>query len=382
MPRRKTLTQNQIAKLPRKAKRYTLSDPVQPGLILRIPPNGPIGYSAVAWRGGKQSWQAVGTTATISLDEARALARDLCRKIQTGLPRTTTPLQSVAAIADLWFKLRVEGESYRTAPECKRIIERYLKPHIGDRIFTDVRRSEVASLLDLLAEKHGKAQADQALKVLSAIGHWYESRDDEYRSPLIRGMRRSPATPRERILGDDELRVVWQLANASGPYGAFLKLALLTAQRRAKLTDLRWDQVDGHGVWHIPRSPREKQTAGDLKLPPLALEVLYSQPHLVGDNRVFRRPNNRAIDHFRDAAGLPHWTVHDLRRTARSLMSRAGVQTEVAELTLGHSIQGIRKVYDRHSFFEEKGQALARLSTLIERIVDPPVSNVIALGGV
>ena len=66
MPRRQTLTQNHLAKLPRRAKRYYMADPVQQGLILRIPPQGPIGYSAVAWRGGKQSWMAVGSTATIS----------------------------------------------------------------------------------------------------------------------------------------------------------------------------------------------------------------------------------------------------------------------------------------------------------------------------
>jgi integrase len=380
MPRRKTLTQNQLVKLPRKTKRYYMADPVQQGLILRIPPQGPIGYSAVAWRGGKQTWQAVGTTATVSLEEARALARDVCRKIQTGLPRTVTPLHSVAAVCDRWFELKAQGEGYRTAPERQRIIEKYIKPHLGSRIFIDLRRSDIADLLDLLADKHGKAQADQVLKTLSAVSHWYESRDDDYRSPLTRGMRRSPATQRERVLGDEEVRTVWRLASESGRYGALLKLALLTAQRRAKLTALSWDQIDASGVWHIPRAPREKQTAGDLKLPPLALDIIYSQPRLVGDSRVFRRPNDLAIANFRRATGLPHWTIHDLRRTARSLMSRAGVQTEISELVLGHSIKGIQKVYDRHSYFEEKGAALSNLAALIERFVSPPTANVVALG--
>jgi integrase len=238
-----------------------------------------------------------------------------------------------------------------------------------------MRRSDIADLLDLLAEKHGKAQADQVLKTLSAVSHWYESRDDEYRSPLTRGMRRSPATQRERVLGDDEIRVVWKMASESGAYGAFLKLSLLLAQRRTKLAGMRWEQIDANGVWHIPREAREKQTASDLKLPPLALEIVHSQPHLVGDSRVFRRPNDTTIANFRRATGLPHWTIHDLRRSARSLMSRAGVQTEISELVLGHSIKGIQKVYDRHSYFEEKAQALAKLAALIERfLLRPPTS--------
>src|SRR5262249_2271370 len=133
------------------------------------------------------------------------------------------------------------------------------------------------------------------------------------------------------------------------------------------------------GVWHIPRALREKQTAGDLKLPPLALDVAYSQPRLASDNRIFRWPQVRTINDFRETAGLPHWTIHDLRRTARSLMSRAGVETEMSEMVLGHALQGVRKVYDWHEYFDEKGQALAKLAALVERILHP-AANVVTLG--
>jgi integrase len=379
MPRRKVLTANQIAKLPRKAKRYILADPEVRGLYLRVPPDGPISYAAVAWYQGKQTWQTLGTSSTLSLDEARALARDACRKIQGGLPHTITPLRTVTTVADMWLKLKVEADGYRTGFERKRIVEKYLKPHLGGRVFTDLRRSEIADLLDLLAERHGKAQADQVLKVLSAICRWYERRDDNYRSPIVSGMRRSAPTQRERILDDSEIRTVWKLADANGSYGAFIKFALLTGQRRAKLVALTWDQIDSGGTWRIPKAAREKQTAGDLKLPALALDIVCSQPRLVSDNRVFRWPHARMVDDFRKAAGLPHWQTHDLRRTARSLMSRAGVQTEISEMVLGHALQGVRKTYDRHEYFDEKAQALAKLAALIERIVNPS-DNVTLLG--
>jgi integrase len=377
--RRKTLTPNQLERLPRRAKRYYLADPVQQGLVLRIPPQGPIGYSAVAWRGGKQTWKAVGTTATVSLDEARALARDVCRKIVGGQPLTATPLRSVGAVADLWLKLKVDADGYRTAKERRRIVDRYIRPHIGGLIFTDLRRSQVADLLDVLSERHGKAQADAVLTVLSAVCRWYERRDDEYRSPIVAGMSPAPATQRERVLGDDEIRTLWRVADASGACGAFLKLALLTGQRRDKLQTLRWEDIGADGVWRMRREPREKQAGGDLKLPPLALEIIYSQPRLVSDPRVFRQLDSRADARFRKAAGLPHWTVHDLRRTARSLMSRAGVQTEISERVLGHALQGVRKTYDRHEYFEEKSAALIRLAVLVERIINPS-DSVVMLG--
>ena len=69
--------------------------------------------------------------------------------------------------------------------------------------------------------------------------------------------------------------------------------------------------------------------------------------------------------------GVAPWVIHDLRRTARSLMSRAGVSSEHAERVMGHAIVGVEGVYDRHSYRDEKADALGRLATLIDGIVSP-----------
>jgi integrase len=68
---------------------------------------------------------------------------------------------------------------------------------------------------------------------------------------------------------------------------------------------------------------------------------------------------------------IPNWTLHDLRRTARSLMSRAGVPTDHAERVLGHVIGGVRGIYDRHEYRDEKADALAKLAVQINRILHP-----------
>ena len=78
---------------------------------------------------------------------------------------------------------------------------------------------------------------------------------------------------------------------------------------------------------------------------------------------------------------MPHWVTHDLRRTARSLMSRAGVRPDIAERVLGHAIPGVEGVYDRHSYNAEKADALEKLATLVAAAVNPPAStNVVQLG--
>jgi hypothetical protein len=75
---------------------------------------------------------------------------------------------------------------------------------------------------------------------------------------------------------------------------------------------------------------------------------------------------------------LPRWTLHDLRRTARSLMSRAGVPSDHAERCLGHVLPGIRGTYDRHEYLAEKRRAFDALAAQIDRVVNP-AKNVVSL---
>ena len=78
-------------------------------------------------------------------------------------------------------------------------------------------------------------------------------------------------------------------------------------------------------------------------------------------------------------ADMPRWTLHDLRRTARSLMSRAGVSRDHAERVLGHRIAGVEGTYDRHSYVDEKAAVLDMLAKLIDQIINPPdKTNVVA----
>ena len=83
----------------------------------------------------------------------------------------------------------------------------------------------------------------------------------------------------------------------------------------------------------------------------------------------------RSLD---EASGVCEWVLHDLRRTARSLMSRAGVNSDHAERCLGHVLSGVRGVYDRHQYLNEMRHAFEALAAQIERIVSP-VPNVVSL---
>src|SRR5262249_42743083 len=136
---------------------------------------------------------------------------------------------------------------------------------------------------------------------------------------------------RSRILSDDELRLVWKAAEANGTYGAFIRVLLLTAQRREKVAQLRWDDLHGN-IWVIKTKPREKGNAGELVLPQVALDIINAQPRFEGNPHVFggrgsspMHDGNRKQLFDAKLPPMPNWVLHDLRRTARSLMSRAGV---------------------------------------------------------
>jgi integrase len=390
--RRRGLTDKMVAALPRKAKRYILTDPEMRGHYVRVPPHGPVVFAAVARDPyGQQIWATLGSAAELTIDQARERAREAMRRIKEGKAAFEPPPvkpESVAMVADNWLQRHVDKNKLRTADELRRIIERYVLPYWADRNFVELRRSDIAALLDAIEDKHGARTADVVLATLRSIASWVQSRDDFYSPPFARGMRRvsKQQHQRSRILDDNELGKIWHAANDVERIGPLVQLLLLTAQRREKLLTLRWDDIDGAGVWTISTEEREKGNPGKLQLPKLALNIIQVQPRFVGNSHVFAGQGakpwlvNTKFKRRLDAqSGVTGWRLHDLRRTARSLMSRAGVQSEHAERVLGHVIGGVEGIYDRHSYDAEKAEALRKLAALIERIVNATAENVVAL---
>jgi integrase len=191
---------------------------------------------------------------------------------------------------------------------------------------------------------------------------------------------------RARILSDDELRRVWMTANETeGPFPVFVRFLLLTAARRGEVAGMTWNELDGSD-WVLPAS--RNKTKVDLLRPlsKAARALLAGLPRMQDCTLVFTTDGKRPLGGFSKfktafdkQCGVTDWTLHDLRRTARSLMSRAGCNADHAERCLGHVIVGVRGVYDRHEFRAEKLQAFEALATLIGRVVAGQDANVLQL---
>jgi integrase len=389
----KTLSDKGVAALKPRTARYAVPDPELRGLYIRVQPTGSKSFAAVTvGPSGKQIWTTIGRADAMSINEARTNARNVLTRVRQGLPADEAKPRELTfkEVADLWLQRHVRRNGLRSEPEITRQLRMNIFPAWAARPFLGIRRSDIAALLDHVEDTHGARQADYVLAITRSIMNFHALRDDDYTPPVARGMRRqSPcAHARARILGDDELRVIWSTAETDGTFGALVRLCLLTAQRRSKILRIRWDDVTPAGEWVISTEAREKGNPGKLRLPEAAVAIIRAQPRTSNPYVLAGRWDGpfrglaRAKTRFDGKLpAMPPWTLHDLRRTARSLMSRAGVLPDIAERVLGHVVGGtVQQTYDRHTYTREKADALMRLAALIQEIVEPR-PNVVPLRG-
>ncbi len=384
------------------AKRQVIFDEATTGLALIVSPKGKKSFSIVARTpGGKQVWKSIGEPGKMSIVAARAKARIGVDRIRAGeaevFPeeKPPAPVETFKTVAERFVARWVDkggkkqdGVPLRSKREIVRHFKKYVYPKWGEKPFLSIRRGVVTALMDEMVDNNGAVQGDRVLATLAKLFNWYRQYDEDYVSPIIPEMKRSGShisRARHRILADDEIRAVWTGCGEIGTFGAFVRVSLLTGQRRAKVAAMRWEDISD-GVWTIPAEDREKVNAGSLKLPQPALDLIAAQPKINGNPFVFAGRGKRAFNSFSDGkedlqakAPIAPWVTHDLRRTAKSLMARAGVRPDISERTLGHVIAGVEGVYDRHGYAEEKAEALRALAALVERILQGGGNNVVQL---
>jgi integrase len=296
--------------------------------------------------------------------------------------------------------LKRDGAKLRSKGERERILKKYLYPTLGARPMDSIKRSEIIKLLDRIADDHGPVMADHALAMLRRVMSWHAVRDDDFKSPIIKGMARTSIKERarSRTLDDDELRAIWRTAEAlATPYARLLQFILMTATRLREAAHMKRAEINAGGIeWTIPKERHKSKKDFLCPLSTAAQDVLAKTPRIGRKGWVFTNDGEHAVGGFSKfkrgfdklvlaelqkhdpKADLPRWTVHDLRRTARSLMSRAGVPPRHAEMALGHVVPGVEGTYDRHTYFDEKRAAFEALAAQIERILNPQ-ANVVAL---
>jgi integrase len=356
-------------------------DSTLPSFGLMVTKAGHRSY-VLQYRNGGQTSRRITLPSVLNLDAARREARKLLGEVARGQDpalerRKASNPNTLRAVAERY--LEREGRKLRSAARRKADLERLVYPVIGNRPIEDIKRSDINALLDTVEDERGAAMADSILATLRRVCGWHAIRDDRYLPPFVRGMARRTKEERERdrTLTDDELRRVWKAAESfPGPWGVYIRFLLLTACRRTEAAAMTWDEISEDGVWTIPAKRVKTGVETALPLSKAALKLLAEIPRIKDCPYVFTATGRGPITNFSFsklqldmASGVKGWRLHDLRRTARSLMSRAGVNADIAERCLGHVIPGVRGVYDRHKYIAEMRKAFDALAKEIAAVV-------------
>jgi integrase len=365
-----------------------------PGLYMRVSSGGTKAWRVVFYpkgQKGRARTQGLKRYPIYGLAQARTEAKKFLADPDAAMREQLE--DTFQTVWELYLKLKIRGEGLRSEKQVVRMINHHVLPDWKHKRMIDLRRGDVTRLLDKIHDRSTAKQADAVLVVLRKIMNFFQSRNDNYISPIVAGMTRTKKTSRKRILTDEEIRTLWTVTASIPKYGPLVRVVLLTAQRREKIATMKRSDIKG-SVWTIATERREKPNAELITLPAIALDIINSQPRLNSTDYVF--PAGRGLGPFNGFApsfadlkeqmretlpDMPDFVLHDLRRTARSLMSRAGVRPDIAERCLGHTVgSSVEQTYDRHSYEMEKAKAFEMLATLITSILNPSTSaNVVSL---
>jgi integrase len=347
---------------------------------------------------------AEGELPALSVSEARQKASAAAVRVQRGgdpiferKRKAARAKNTVNTLLDAFVADHVSG--LRSGDQVERAFNVYVRPRIGTKSIYDLKRSDMTSMLNDIKERHGPVMADRVLAYVRKAFNWQMVQDDEFKSPIVRGMAKTKPgeRSRKRVLADDEIRDLWAaLEKFAGPscYPRYVKSLLLAMTRRNESSEMHADEIEGD-LWTIPAERYKNKRDHVIPITPALRSLIGEKPKdYVFSTTDGEKPFgglsrckdelNRIIAGIRKAEGRPamkQWQLHDLRRTGRSLMSRAKVDSDHSERCMGHVIGGVRETYDRYEYLEEKRAAFEKLAGLLATILNPPADNVVALRG-
>lgn len=419
MTERMKLTRERIRRIEPPAKgEKTVWDTEVHGLGIRCLASGVKSY-IVSYSAGLRTGKGRGTgpaprritldkVGAVRLEDAREAAMDIRGRVMKGadpvVERRAQRLQERREMVTLGVALdRYDADQQRRNVSDKRNVQstlrRHLLGHIGDVPLADLDRRSVVEAIEAL-EVRGLPGAAKSLRGhASTFLRWCADRGLIPVNPL-QGYRAQRATRAERIaqpgriLSDDEIARVWVACGAervNPSFGAFVQFTILTGQRRSETAAMCWHDLDTASEWWtIPAEQTKNGLAHEVPLPPLAQGILAARPRFEGCDVVFTTNGvgplagwSKLMPKLRDAAGLAeNWTLHDLRRTFRSGLTKLGIETDLAEIMLNHRPETLRSVYDREPRLGDRRTAAERWANHVAGVVSPEGrQNVVKIGG-
>ena len=332
--------------------------------------------------GDKQRRVSLGIWPAMQLAEARAAWRTIREQVAKGVDPAEVAddtKDEFGTVAADWLK-RDQADN-RCHSDVVRLLNRDVLPHWQHKPITEITRRDALELIDRVADRGAPVMARRLHAHLHRLFEWAVGRGIVEANPMHRLPKVGSETPRDRVLSDRELKLVWDAGGEMGwPFGCAYRLLILTGAREGEIGGLRWSEIT-HGIIRLEgdRTKNGLPHTIPLSAPSLAL---INDLHRIGDSDlVFTTTGRTQISGWSKAktqldrlAPIPHWRVHDFRRTVATGMQKLGIAERVIEACLGHSTtsrNGLLRVYQVHGFDAEKREALDLWGAHVMKLVAP-----------
>ena len=374
---RKTINEKVLRSLrPPTTGRLVVRDVVVPGLRIRVTPRGAKSWSVVykivgertsdktgRARTGAQHRITLGRYPAMPLSEARERAREVLDAVSHGRdPRPERRQRALNTLASVARRHAGNGKAIR-------VLERHVLPVLGNRPIRDIRRKDIHELLDDIVESGRVGTARECRKHLSRLFNLCVNREIVSSNPAHRMDRADLASNKDagRSLTNEELRAIWKATGLLGyRYGSYCRIMILTGQRRGEWSDASWPEIDAQQrLLEIPAERHKSRRGHVVPLVGAAWEIVEGLPHQSGDYIFSNRDGRVPISYFSRAkkrldrlAPVAPYRLHDFRVSCETRLATLGVHQEIRDAVLGHAPRGLQRIYNKHSYLDEKREAL------------------------
>lgn len=390
------LTDTKLKNLKPQDKLYKVSD--RDGLYVAVLTSGSVSFRYDYRINGRRETLVIGQYGRdgISLAEAReelitakkllkagqspaAVKRDGIKKIRGA--------ETFAVHTDAFMKHVTLADSTHSMKQS--VIDRDILPVLGNKIMAEINTPMVRDLCDRIVERGGRATAVQAREIISSVYRYANDRGHALFNPAadIKPSSIAIFRPRERTLSPEEIGIFFRALDDIGAMGTMkmaIKLVLLTLVRKGEFTYATWDEIDFRkSTWTIPADRMKAKRAHVIYLPKQAQDLLVGlqmcaggSEYLVPGRYNFRKPlSNAALNSLidrtlaiinKDGEKIQDFTVHDLRRTASTLLHEADYPSDWIEKAQAHEQKGVRAVYNKAEYARQRAYMLQQWADMVD----------------
>ncbi|EFY7024146.1 tyrosine-type recombinase/integrase [Escherichia coli] len=390
------LTDTKLKNLKPQDKLYKVSD--RDGLYVAVLTSGTVSFRYDYRINGRRETLVIGQYGRdgISLAEAREeliAAKKLLKAGQSPAAAKRDGIKKIrgaetfAVHTDSYMKHVILADSTRAMKQA--VIDRDILPVLGNKMMAEITTSMVRDLCDRIVERGGRATAVQAREIISSVYRHANDRGHGLFNPAadIKPSSIAIFKPRERTLTPEEIGLFFRTLDAIGAMGTMkmaLKLVLITMVRKGEFTNATWDEIDfKKWTWTIPSDRMKGSRAHVIYLPKQAQDILVGlqmcaggSEYLVPGRYNFRKPlSNAALNSLidrtvkiinEDGEYIQDFTVHDMRRTASTLLHEAGYPSDWIEKALAHEQKGVRAVYNKAEYARQRAYMLQQWADMID----------------